>query len=122
MHYVIIPHIFLGTLNVTIHMQQRELGTISNEMLLIESSFNYIRFMHYVITTCFVSVKFTKMSRGKHPLFHLSAHSIVVAISSAAIRWYSDNVIYASTPKRGNLFQTNQPVHESDDRATDTVT
>ena len=29
---------------------------------------------------------------------------------------------YASTPTRGSWFQTNQPEHESDDRAGDTVT
>ena len=29
---------------------------------------------------------------------------------------------YASTPTRGNWFQTNQPEHELDDRAGDTVT
>ena len=29
---------------------------------------------------------------------------------------------YASTPTRDNCFQTNQPEHESDDRAGDTVT
>ena len=29
---------------------------------------------------------------------------------------------YASTPTRGNWFQTNQLEHESDDRAGDTVT
>ena len=29
---------------------------------------------------------------------------------------------YASTPTRGSWFQTNQPEHESDDRAGDPVT
>ena len=29
---------------------------------------------------------------------------------------------YASTPTRGNWFQTNQPGHKSDDHAGDTVT
>ena len=32
------------------------------------------------------------------------------------------SIYYASTPTRGNWFQTNQPEHESDDRAGDTVT
>ena len=39
------------------------------------------------------------------------------------IRWYSDDIILlCSTPKCGNWFQTNQPVHELDDRARDRVT
>ena len=32
------------------------------------------------------------------------------------------SIYYASTPTRGNLFQTNQQEHESDDRESDIVT
>ena len=69
----------------------------------------------------------SQLGQGRHLLHQLhlwsTCTSSVPQTSKFPIRWYSDDVILLCfQPTHGNKFQTNQPEHESDDRAGYRVT
>ena len=58
------------------------------------------------------------ITQHTHSCIHASHHGLTTVYTGTVMTSF----YYASTPIRGNWFQANQPEHESDDHAGDTVT